>query len=366
MNRSILIALLVVVAVTVWMFSGQFGTTAATGSNATGSEPGAATSEPSAAAEVVAMKVQISRQRARQTTREIVIQGQVEPLRILHIRAETAGSIVSKPASKGQQLQTGELIVQLATDSREADLAVAKANQIQAGNEYNAAKKLQKTGLQSQFGLESAAAKLEAAKAQVMAAELEIQNTSVAAPFTGLLEDLNVEVGDFVDRGGALGTLVDHSKLLITGHVPQQNIGAVEVGQTASAELITGEQVAGKVQYVSSMAESSTRSFRIEILVENPPARVMTGVSAEIRIPTEQLRAHLISPAILALNNTGKLGVKAVDADNKVVFYPVEVVKTESNGAWVTGIPDEVDLITLGQGFVTAGETVQPIDEAES
>ena len=363
MNRSIFIALLVIVAVGLWMASGQFGGSPASDS---ASQDTTAKATPANRETVVAMKVQVRRQQAQNTTREIVIQGQVEPLRMLHLRAETAGSVVSKSARKGQKLGTGELILQLAIDGREADLAVARANQVQSENEFQAARKLQKQGLQSQFILESAAAKLEAAKAQVMAASLEIDNTSVLAPFDGVLEDLQVEVGDFIDRGGDIGTLVDHTKLLITGEIPQQNIADVQLGQQATATLITGDQVTGEVRYVSSMADTATRSFRVEILVDEPPERVMTGVSAEIRIPTEQLRAHLISPAILALGNAGELGVKAVDDDNKVTFFPVEVVKTESQGAWVTGIPDDVNLITLGQGFVNAGELVQPVADPDS
>lgn len=344
------------------MVSGQFGGTPPAQQSVDASANDS--SEKSDAA--VSMKVQVRRQQAQDTTREIVIQGQVEPARILHVRAETAGSIVSKPASKGQTIASGELIAQLATDSREADLAVAKANQIQAANEYEAAKKLQKQGLQSQFSLESAAAKLEATKAQVMAATLEIENTNIVAPFDGVLEDLSIEVGDFVDRGGDIGTLVDHNQLLITGQIPQQNIADVQIGQRATANLITGDEVQGTIRYISSMADPATRSFRVEVLIDTPPARIMTGVSAEIRIPTARLRAHLISPAILALGDDGELGVKAVDADNRVTFHPVEVVKTESQGAWVTGIPDQVNLITLGQGFVNAGELVQPVAEPDS
>jgi multidrug efflux system membrane fusion protein len=363
MNRSIFIALLVILAVGAWMASGQFGGAPQADSSPT--DNGDASGD-SAEPRVVAMKVQVRRQQAQNTTREIVIQGQVEPLRMLHLRAETAGSVIDKPASKGETVASGDPILQLAVDGREADLAVARANVVQATNEYEAARKLQRQGLQSQFSLESAAAKLEAAKAQVTSATLEIENTSVVAPFDGVLEDLQVEVGDFIDRGGAIGTLVDHSKLLITGEIPQQNIADVKIDQQATASLITGDEVSGTVRYVSSMADPATRSFRVEVLVDNPPERVMTGVSAEIRIPTAQLRAHLISPAILALGDAGELGVKAVDDENKVTFYPVEVVKTESQGAWVTGIPDDVNLITLGQGFVNAGELVQPVTDPDS
>jgi multidrug efflux system membrane fusion protein len=281
----------------------------------------------------------------------------------MHLRAETDGTVESLPVSKGQRINTGEVIAELSADNRLANLAVAKANQVQAQNEYAAASKLQKQGLQSQTALNTAAAKLESANAQVQAAQLEIGDTVLRAPFDALIDNIEVELGDFLDRGGRIATLIDNSKLLITGSVPQKNIVDVKAGSPAIAKLITGESLNGTVRYISSMADSATRSFGIEVIIDNPPASTMSGVSAEISIPVETISAHLISPAILALDDDGTLGVKAVNDNNEVIFHAVSVVKTESDGAWVTGIPDNVTLITLGQGFVNPGEQVQPVTE---
>ena len=237
---------------------------------------------------------------------------------------------------------------------------------VQASNEYRAALKLQKQGLQSQGNLESAAARREVARAQVRAAELAIETISITAPIDALIEDLNIEEGDFIDRGTPAATLIDKSQILVTGRVPQQNRGDIQNGLTATADLITGQSLQGRVRYLSSMAEATSRSFEVEILVENPPPETVTGISAQISIPVETLKAHKVSPAILALDDEGALGVKSVNASNTVVFHKIEVVKTESNGAWVTGLPDNITLITMGQGFVNPGEQVDPVPEKQN
>ncbi len=77
------------------------------------------------------------------------------------------------------------------------------------------------------------------------------------------------------------------------------------------------------------------------------------------------VEAHLVSPAILALGDDGRLGVKTVEAENTVAFHPVEVVQAEAQGVWVRGLPDEARIVTLGQGFVRQGETVR-VAEAEA
>lgn len=357
MNKSVLIASGAVAALVLWMLSGQLGSRdGASNENATETITAEERSK-------TAMKVQTRRQSAKEITREIVVQGQVEPLKVMHLRSETGGTVAVLPVQKGQRIAKGEVIAQLSADNREANLAVALANQQQAENEFAAARKLQRQGLQSATALDAAAARLESANAQVKAAQLEIDDATLTAPFSARIDDIAVEEGDFVDRGGVVATLVDNSQLLITGNVPQKNIVDVRTGAAANASLITGESMQGKVRYVSLMADEATRSFKIEVIVEQPPARAMTGVSAEISIPVETLTAHFISPAILALDSDGALGVKAVDQNNTVIFHAVEVVKTESDGAWVTGIPDDVNLITLGQGFVNPGEIVQPLAE---
>ena len=356
MNKSIIVAVVAVVALVLWMLSGQLGSEPAASAEAT---------EPRST-EVVAMKVQTRRQSSEEVTREVIIQGQVEPIKVVAIRSETTGSIESVSVDKGERIEKDDVIATMSADNREAQLTVARASLIQARNEYNAASKLAKQGLQSQFNLESAAAKLESARAQVSAAELELDNIVIRAPLAGIIDELPAETGDFVDRGAHIATLIDNTQLLITGQIPQQNISDVAIGTEASAELITGEALSGTVHYLSSMADSSTRSFRVEVLVPSPPDAAKTGISAEIRIPVETIRAHSISPAILALDESGTLGVKAVNDQDEVVFHAIEVVKTESNGAWVTGIPDDSEIITLGQGFVNAGETVQAVPESDS
>jgi len=367
MNKSLLIALVAVVALILWMLSGQLGETTeaktTAGESAVATPAGAENAGETRSSNIIAMKVQTRRQSAKEITREVIIQGQVEPIKVITIKSEATGSIESISVVKGQRVEKDAVIVTMGADNRNASLTVARSSLVQARNEHAAASKLAQQGLQSKYNLEISAAKLESARAQVSAAELELDNTVIRAPLNGIVDELPVDTGDFVDRGNHIATLIDNSQLLITGQIPQQNIADVKLGTVATAELITGGTLTGTVQYVSSMADAATRSFRVEILVPSPPARAMTGISAEIRIPTETMRAHLISPAILALDENGTLGVKSVDNNSEVIFHPIEVVKTESTGAWVTGIPEDIDVITLGQGFVNAGEKVQAVPE---
>ena len=359
MGKSTLIAAFAVVALVLWMLSGQIGSDQSdTANTQSDTESQAADEKPAPT-----LKVQTRVSTAETITREIVLQGQLEPLKVVTLRAETAGNVRALMYDKGERIQQGADLARMSVDTRDADLAVAKANLSQANYEYEAIRKLQRQGLQSNMSLEAATATREAARAQLEAAEQEVASINISAPLNALIENIHVELGDFIERGASIATLVDNSQLLVTGRVPQQHVADIKKGQTATATLVTGQTLNGRVTYLASMADDTTRSFRVEILISNPPTGILSGISTRIAVPIETVSAHRVSPAVLALDDAGNLGVKALSQDNIVEFHPIEIIKTESNGAWVTGLPNSVTLITLGQGFVNPGEEVESISE---
>ena len=71
------------------------------------------------------------------------------------------------------------------------------------------------------------------------------------------------------------------------------------------------------------------------------------------------IKAHKIPPSVLTLQDDGTVGVKTIDENNKVVFYPIKKEIDTIDGMWVSGLPDEVKLIITGQEYITVGQTVE-------
>ena len=69
--------------------------------------------------------------------------------------------------------------------------------------------------------------------------------------------------------------------------------------------------------------------------------------------------AHRITPAVLALDDAGKVGVRIINAEQRVEFHHVTVVRETKDGVWITGLPNEIDLITVGQEMVADGDSVE-------
>lgn len=291
--------------------------------------------------------------------REVTLQGSLEPVRHLLIKAETSGNVQEHAIEKGSRVIQGATLLTLDRGGRDNQLAEAAARVRSARSEQAAAKSLRQQRLQSQVQLEQADAALESALAQLATIELDIERTTITAPFAGVVNDLPIDPGELANRGDIVAELVDDSQFVVTARASQQSLASLALGQPLTVKLITGENLSGKLTYISSIADPQTRSFAIEALIDNVAGATAAGVSASISIPVEQVEATFLSPSAISLGDDGELGVKAVDDNGEVFYLPVAVVSTSLDGAWVTGIPAGTRVITLGQGFVNVGERVE-------
>ncbi len=345
MKQSWLAAGVLVIVLSVWMATGLLKSDDSSASDEDKSDP--------------LMMVEVETVRLQEMDRNLSLQGELAPARYLLLKAETSGKVEQLLVDKGAQVDAGDALVQLDMGSRLNQLAEASARVKSARSEQEAAEALRRQRLQSKVQSEQAEAVLESALAQLRTIELDINRTTIAAPFAALVNDLPVEQGELIERGDVIAELLDTSAFDVTAQAAQQAISELRIGQRVSVELITGESLPGELTYVSSIADPQTRSFRIEARVDNPNAALAAGISATLTIPVEQVEAAFITPSALSLGDDGQLGIKAVDSDNRVFFLPIELVSTSIEGAWVSGIPEQTRIITLGQGFVALGEEVQ-------
>ena len=298
--------------------------------------------------------------RARPVGQYFVAEGFSRPERDTLIRAEMAGQIAEAPVRRGADLAEGALIARFADAERRAGLARAEAELARALRDDEQARVLLERGVATADRVASAAAILAAAEAGLASAERALAETVLVAPFAGRLDALDIAVGEHVTSGTAIARIIDLDPLGIEVRVPQQSLAAIVPGLAAEVRFITGEVRPGTVRFVGAQADPQTRTFPAEIEVANPDGALAAGLSAQVRIPTGEVPAHFLSPAVLALGTDGGLVVRAVGAGDIVTEHAVEIVRARADGVWVTGLPDEIRLITLGQGFVNAGDRVRP------
>lgn len=363
MNRSLLIAILMAIAAVVWILSGSFGPsdTAAITDNSEQQDSVQASDKPHKEdTHAARFQVRVVSVSAESMSEEVQLQGEVVANREVEIRAETQGSIESISAKKGTRLKPGEVIANIAMNDRQARLEQAKAELKVRKADLEAGIKLKAKRLLSENQHERNLANVVAAEAAVKQIQVEIKHTQITAAFTGVLDELHVEVGDYVSSGDPVAKLVDDTAMLIRAQVPQQYISQLELGQAVSATLLDNSTHSGAITYISSSADQATRTFMIEAKAQNESLRRF-GQSARVTINLGERMAHKLSPSVLDLANDGSLRVKGIDENNRVISRSVTILRNENDGVWLSGLPEQFELITVGQGFVSEGELVDPI-----
>jgi multidrug efflux system membrane fusion protein len=337
------------------------------------------------------VSVTVQSSRAEAVTRVFQAEGQALPDRDTEIRTETSGVVAEVFVRRGEDVQAGARIARIDATRADANLARARAEFDEAQRDLATTEQLFEQGIETVDGLAQARLAVASAEAQLTVAQETLADTFVEAAFAGRIESLDLDPGEFVQAGSTVGRIVDNQPLLVAIQVPQQALTRIRNGQNATVQFITGEVREGTVTFVGTAASAETRTFPAEITVDNPDGLIPAGISAEVRIPTSEVVAHFVSPSTVSLNPAGELGVKTVkpsrdaqrdeqarspgdqseaddDAAGKgagadhigiVEFHPVDIVRAEVGGVWVSGLPDTASIITIGQGYVRDGDRVR-------
>jgi len=304
-------------------------------------------------------QVAVFNSRAQPIQRIIRVEGSTKASRKLTLKAEIGGKVTELKAQKGDIVSASELLLKIDSGDLPSKLESALAQLKQRQIEFDSAQALYKNNYLSNKLLALAKSTLKGTQAQVEHIENQLQHTEIRAPFGGTLEQIHIELGSVISKGEVLGTLLDYHPLLIAGHLPESEVTHINIGDRATAQLGNGKSWHGRISYIASASDPITKTFSFEMKIISNEYDLLSGLSATILVPQPIILAHYISPALLQINPSGKLGVKVVSAENRVEFKPIQLVKSTRQGIWVSGLNINTQIISRGQGFVNDGETVE-------
>jgi len=311
-------------------------------------------------------EVRVASYVAQKYEETITVTGKTQASRKITLRSQVSGKIIEVPSKKGEFLNDGQLIALIDPEDRQQKLSETKAIVEQRTLEYNTTKELFESNFRSEGQLAEAKSNLALAKANLTRSQLNLDHTNIVAPFDGILQEKTIEIGNYVNQGDPVATFVDLNPILITGELLEKDLHKIALGRQCTAELTNGQIIDGEIIYISSSAKDLTRTFQVEIEANNPSNQVVDGITAKLIIPVQEITAHRIASSLLTLDDEGIMGIKAVNGFNKVVFYRIEIAGEDKKGLWVTGLPEEISIITVGQEYVAPGQLINPINISRS
>jgi multidrug efflux system membrane fusion protein len=298
----------------------------------------------------------------RTYARAIRISGLTEADKRAVLATRVAGVIDKLPVKQGQHVKTGDLVLMLAAEEKISAVDNAKQLVVQRQAELAAALRLMKTGNLPKLQLDTARSNLTSAQALLETAQAELDRNEVKAPFDGVIDRVPVELGSSVMQGGEVATILKLDPIIARGEVSERDLGFLKNGDKANVRLVSGQNVEGTVRYISRDASSATRTFRVEIAIPNPEGTIPAGMTAEIALSAQPTDAVMLPRSVVTLGDKGDLGIRAVDKDDKVVFFPIDLVDDTPTGLVLGGIPVDARIIVAGQELVKEGEVIKPVE----
>jgi membrane fusion protein, multidrug efflux system len=352
-----LAALAVLVGVGAWVATGEFSSVGSAQNEAPAAPP-ETVEQPKAPLRTVAVITPPRLMHAR----AIRISGHTEAEKRVTLATRVMGVIDSLPVKQGERVERGDLVMRLDASDKEAAIRMAESVVTQRQAEASAAERLVAGGNAPKLQADQARAALATAKSQLENAKAELAQYEIHAPYNGLIDRVPVQRGSTILAGAEVATLINLDPLLAIGEVSERDLRYLKLGDTADIRLVDGSVVKGTLRYISRDASPATRTFRIEVAIPNEDKSLPAGMSAEITLLAEKTDSVMLPRSVVTLSADGDLGIRAVDKDNKVVFFPIDLVDDTPKGLVLAGIPADARIIVAGQDLVSEGDEVNAIE----
>jgi multidrug efflux system membrane fusion protein len=288
--------------------------------------------------------------------------GETEPFNDTAVIANNEGFIDNFFKKNGDMVKKGEVILKFENTKQLAALGIALENFNTAKTNLNNGQTLLNRKAITLDKFRGLSSSFKIAQAELRIAKDNNNATEIVAAHDGKIQSINSQNGVFTPKGTQLFQIIDNSRLKIKFRFSQKYIGKIIVGSTINIVFPNDTSVFNaEITFIELKADTETRTFEAEAIFENPN-RYAAGISASIKVQLKKYYGHTISPAVIILGDDGVIGVKAVNEKNKITFHTIDIIKTNNDGVFVSGIPKESNIIVRGSGSVEVGESVKSVE----
>ena len=352
-------ATVVLVVAAAWVATGEFS---AVGSQeAKASEPGSPAADASVSGTVapaplrtVAAVVPVFADHAR----EIRISGATSADKSAVLAARSDGIVETLGVAQGDEITADTLVLKLVGADVAASVATAEVALAQATQELVVGEKLYARGGLAELELTTRRSAKAAADAALQQAQSAEDRLLLKAPFAGTVDSVDVELGEWVQSGTAITTVLSLDPIVVKAEVSERDVAFVSIGGQARVRLVSGVEMEGTIRHVAKQASVGTRTFVVEVALPNPDKSIGSGMTAEVRLFAAPVPAVTVPRSVITLSEDGLIGLRVVGPDNIAQFAPVTLLDDTASGMIVTGVPADVRIIVAGQDLVRDGEQV--------
>ena len=297
------------------------------------------------------------------------VTGEVEAMYDVTVSAEESGTIERFLAEKGRRVTRGQAIARIESTLLAAQVDEARASANLAREEYERQRQLwEMDGIGTEMAFLQRRYAAEMAAARLASLEARLRRTEILAPVTGTLEEKYLEVGEMAVPGAAVVRVISTDRVKIVAGVPERHARHVLAGDEAliTFDVFPGREFAGRVSFAGASVDSRSRTFRIEVIIDNPEGMMKPAMVANLRVEREHLTDVISVPqqAVLRSAEGYKVFVAEAQGDRHVARARTVMLGPASGEDVVIQAGLEIGelLVTVGNRLVDDDSPIRIVD----
>jgi len=290
--------------------------------------------------------------------------GYLLPNKRVLMRSEIDGVIEKIDFEEGDEITKGKRLVDISTKEHRLKLKIAITDSNLADINIKRDEKLAAQNLIPNAQLDQTKTRAESASLNKELAEISLNKSLISSPLKGTIKTRHIKVGEFVRKGDKLVEILDIDKIIVKVNIPEQEILSIQVGQNVEVALYIMEKKTflGRVKNIGLEADSSNRTFPVEILVDNKERQLRAGMLARATFTKSVDQDQIVIPRHTVLErDQGR--VVYVFEDGKAFRRDITIGLSQLDQVQVVQGLNKGELIVVeGHTKLTDGEEVNVVN----
>ena len=301
----------------------------------------------------------------------IRLTGTVEAINDAVVSSESSGRILSI-ANRGDRVARGGILARLDDRVLQAQYEAAKTGFELADDTFNRLEALYADSIISTQDYQSARAQRDQAKAQLDLTEKQLQDSQIEAPFSGRIEERMIRTGELINPGQPVVRLVNTDRVRILSGIPERYSGEITEGSEVVVNLraVNGNSITSKITYAGNVIDPDTRTYTVEIEVENPGERIKPDMVADLQIRRATLEDVIVIPRTAVLRDEEGVSVfRSREENGRKIAELVNVRTGASSGPLIQiieGLSDGDEIVVSGMRTLSIGDELNVLQNESS
>jgi membrane fusion protein (multidrug efflux system) len=294
----------------------------------------------------------------------------VEPIKEVRVSAEAPGRILRADFEENERVKRGQLLIRVDADQNSAQIDLLENQIATARREFQRTRKLATEGLATPQQLDQAQSMVDTAQLNLKQAKVGLGKTTLRSPIDGYVAQKFVEKGEYAAPGAPVAHIVEYDVVKVMASVPESDIGFVNEGEEVKIFLPSLDRhVLGTVHRRAIIASDATRTYPVEIHVDNADRELLPGMRARVIIPKGRIKDAIVVRRSAILQGFENSEAMVLPGDAEVAKAELRTLELgPSRGDFIvvkSGLKPGDRIIVKGHRAIVGGTKVKVVGTRE-